>query len=270
MIDRTTVKLAFISWCLVLIFSANAAAQEENRSGWQFSATPRLWVSALTIPDEDNVSSGAVLIPLYGGTVSVSPGFAPNWSLLFTGLHGTGSGDIVFIRPFNPLAPGCFQCSGTQTVTRTDVEALLRYTWASGINLSAGGRYIKFDSDVTAETFSSSGRFSSHAENTIMLGEIAVGFIHELSQNGRHRMFGNVTGAFGTLKNKFTDSIGTNESSTNPTAGIDINVGYEYWFLPYANMGLRYRSFVLASTNDFDLTKFASIHGPEFFMGITF
>jgi len=273
MIDRTTVKLAFISWFLVSILSANAAAQDQERSGWQFGITPRLWVSALTIPDEDNVSSGAVFIPLYGGTVSVSPGFAPNVTLLVTGLRGNGSGDIVF-NPGGFVPGGCARCAGTQNVARTDFEALLRYSFANGINVSAGGRYVKFVSDVSAQTVylgpDTGARFSNHAENTILLGEIAVGFVHEVSQDGRHRVFGNLIGAFGSIKNKFQDSLGTNQSSSSPTVGMDVNVGYEYWFTPYTNIGLRYRSFVLAANNDYDLVKFFSIHGPEFFMGVMF
>ena len=55
---------------------------QTDEDGLRFGMTPRLWITRVLIPDEDNVSNETLLLRLYGDTVSVSPCFAQG-KLLF-------------------------------------------------------------------------------------------------------------------------------------------------------------------------------------------
>jgi len=247
--------------CLAVFLSFPVFCQaEEDRTGWRLGVTPRLWVSAISVPDEDNVSHGTVLVPLFGGTLSLSPGFAPNVTLLATGFYGKGDGDGVFTDT---------DTDGTIDLKRKDLEVLLRYSFSgTGFNISAGGRYVEVISEF--ETDSGLSAFSNRDETEAWFGEIGVGFVNDITEDGRHRMFANLIGLFGKTKSDFKDSQGFNESSSTYGAGGDINIGYQWWVTSFANFSLRYRVFVAPEENDFDLLKFTSIHGPEASIGIVF
>lgn len=242
---------------LILSFPLVSQAEEEG-GGWRFGVTPRLWISAATIPDEDNVSNGTVLLPLYGATLSVTPGFAPNLSVLATAFHGSNDGDGVFLPT---------RTDGTLDMERTDIEVLLRYVFpGTGINIHAGGRFVRFITEFEAD----SGTFDNRDETELWLGEVGVGLVREISEDGHHRLFANLTGVLGNGDNDFKDSQGFRSSDSDLSVGADINVGYQWWVTTWANVGLRYRSFVLTTENDFDLDKFVSIHGPEASIGLVF
>ena len=251
-------SLVLIGWIFLFLGTPIMCLAAEDETGWRFVVTPRLWISAATIPDEDNVSNGTVLLPLYGGTLSVTPGFAPNLSVLITGLHGTADGDGVFLDT---------RTDGTLDMERTDIEVLFRYAFpGTGINVHAGGRYVEFISKFDTD----SGNFSNRDETELWLGEVGVGLVRDISEDGHHRMFANLTGVVGNGENDFKDSQGFQSSDSDVGVGADINVGYQWWITSWANVGLRYRSFVITTQNDFDLNKFVSIHGPEASIGIVF
>ena len=253
-----TRALVMISWIFFILASPLAIHAEEEGTGWRFGVTPRLWVSAATIPDEDNVSNGTVLLPLYGATLSVTPAFAPNLSVLATGFHGTNDGDGVFLPT---------RTDGTLDMERTDIEVLFRYVFpGTGINIHAGGRFVEFITEFETD----SGSFDNRDETDLWLGELGVGLVRDISEDGHHRLFANLTGVIGQEDNDFEDSQGFRSSDTDLLVGADINVGYQWWITTWANVGLRYRSFVITTQNDFDLDKFVSIHGPEASIGLMF
>ena len=243
---------------IACVFCPAVSIAQEEETGWRFGVIPRLWVSAITLPDEDNVSNGTVLVPLFGGTVSISPGFAPNVSLLASGFYGTGDGDGVFTDT---------GADGNLDIKRTDLEVLFRYSFpGTGINLNVGARYV----ELISKFKTNSGSFNNRDETDLWLGEIGLGFVRDITEDGRHRMFGNLIGSFGNGKNDFKDSQGFKSDDSALAVGADVNIGYQWWVTSFANIGLRYRSFAILTENDFDLTKLVSVHGPEVSIGIVF
>ncbi len=258
--QRLKILFASIVVSLMWVLCPAVGMAQEAESGWRFGFIPRLWVTATTVPDEDNVSNGTVLIPLFGGTVSISPGFAPNISVLATGFYGKNDGDGVF----TPTGT-----DGELEIKRKDFEILLRYVFTgTGVNVNFGGRFVEFISEFDAS--SGLGGFSNRGETKVYLGEVGLGFVNDISEDGRHRLFANLIGLFGKVKTDFKDNMGFKSNDSDFGAGGDINIGYQWWVTSFANIGLRYRSFLFFEENDFDLAKFVTVHGPEASIGIVF
>jgi hypothetical protein len=227
------------------------ARSSGNRT--RITLTPRVWVTQVNTVDFDEVDPGAYFVPMYGASLEIAPPDS-GFSIVATGFYGEGEGDV------ESLALG----SGDSEVTRADVELLLRYRVPNTqLILFGGPRYVFFDQELDVP-----GRNITE-ESDIIVGEIGVGTFGNLGESGRHRFFGNfmlgVAASFYEFENGFAVD---EDSGTEVTGSIDVNVGYEYLVTGWASINLRYRMFLFFGEDDFGQDDMTTVHGPEF--GVAF
>jgi len=80
---------------LSLIICSSSFASDATEAQTGFRVTPRLWLSYMDLQDDEETTTEAFFLPLYGLTVSVTPKSTPNLNFMFTGLFGDGDGEYV-------------------------------------------------------------------------------------------------------------------------------------------------------------------------------
>ena len=247
--SRLTIKILALLLGFILCSSALAADEEESDTIIQL--TPRLWLSSLNIVNDEETSTDQISIPMYGLTFAVNP--ADNLNLLLTAFYGEGDGDY-----FNT-----FEGSGTTEVERTDIEFLVRYNFpGKKFSIFCGPRYVDFKEDSIA------GSFLAEDDATIWLVEVGLGIVADMSNNGRHRLFGNFTVAAAFAEYEYRDTNGFIESGDDVYPAFDFNFGYQYVIGSYLSFSARYRGFILFDENDVGHGRLNTLHGPE--LALTF
>ena len=104
---------------LSLIICSSSFASDATEAQTGFRVTPRLWLSYMDLQDDEETTTEAFFLPLYGLTVSVTPKSTPNLNFMFTGLFGDGDGEYV----------NQWYGDGEIEGERTDIEFLVRYNY---------------------------------------------------------------------------------------------------------------------------------------------
>jgi len=246
---------------LIVFLSAPVCAQEKT----YINITPRAWLSYLDIPFEDGTSTETFFLPMYGATLTISPLMTPNFSFILTALTGNGDGDAVVLWARPPTN------SGDLEIDRTDIELLVRYAVPPNRNLLVycGGRYITFDRTLKVPYWS----YRAETEATLWAAEIGLGATVDMTENARHKFFGNFTFGFVFQDWKFDDSDGVAASGDNTAPMIDLNAGYQYTYKSLS-FSCRYRLFTYSNRTEIfegdDQDKLATIHGLEVGFTLTF
>ena len=252
----------------IALMAAGAASfdalstEGSGRSHNIVSVIPRVWLTQIITPGTQDYQASATFIPLYGGSIALSPDWIQGLSVLFTGFHGEGDGDAV--QPSN--APGNQRAD--RELARTDIELLLRYQIPdTKVIIFFGPRYIDFEQRTEFATY------YIQEETQLLIVQAGVGGFGSLSDSGDHRFFGNLTvgAAVQSYKYESTES-GFESFKDDPevTASIDLNVGYQYLVNHWASVSLRYRAFVLFGEDDFGQDDLVTIHGPEIGVALRF
>jgi hypothetical protein len=244
---------------LVLILGvaicASAFAADDSEDKTFIRLTPRIWFSfANTINDEDS-STEMFYLPMYGVTLTVTPKGAPNYNFLLTGFYGEGNGD--FRTAYDP--------PGETEAERVDVELLVRYNFpGKNFSIFAGPRFVGFDKKDMA------GSFFANTDTTVTLAEIGIGNVTNITDDGRHRFFGNFTFGVAFANYDYYDSTGWTESDSGTYPAIDFNFGYQYSIGLSSSFSLRYRGFIIFDENDYEQIRLNTFHGPELAFTINF
>ena len=221
------------------------------------SITPRVWITQVNLTESENFDSGAVIVPMYGGSITITPPNFKNFSLLATGFYGTGKGEAFGRDPDVQ--------EGDSKIERADIEVLLRYRIPETQLIVFGGpRYVSFDQSFE---FSS---FDVDQKSKIWVIEAGIGAFANLTDNGRHRFFGNLTigAAFEAFESKSEQEGVFVGKENQTTASVDLNLGYEYLLADWVDLNVRYRMFTIFTEDDFVQDDLTTIHGPE--LGLAF
>jgi len=239
---------------MVMFFFSPVFAQEKT----SFSVTPRVWLASFSLPGGES-SFEDFFLPMYGATVTVSPAAAPNFSLLLTVLTGSGDADGV---------------DAHLDVDRTDAELLVRYAIPeTSFSLFGGLRYVTFDQDEKG-TEPMEGRndvYRGEGDTDIWLAELGMGMTANITENGRHRFFSNVTFGLAFSDSEWSDNAGGDSSADDTEPSLDFNAGYQANINERIAFSARYRVFVLRSSTEIsdnvEQDKMVVMHGPE--IGVT-
>jgi hypothetical protein len=239
--------------------SAAPSSAEMGDQSW-VSVTPRTWLAFVDTIDYDVLVKKIEFVPMFGGSVAITPPMLPGFSVIFTGLYGTG-GDYALFRDLS-LVPSPVKTDAD--IERRDLELLLRYQIPdSPVSVFLGPRFVDFDEEYTF------GAFRLKSESEVIAIEVGLGVAGDLDDDGRHRYFGNImTGAAfedSTYQDNVYPTPEVDSEKTNPM--LDLNLGYQYAPTSWLSMSLRYRLFVLFGEDDFGQSTPFSTHGPE--LGLT-
>jgi hypothetical protein len=268
-------------------------APPEGGGTWQVMA--REWISAMSKLEAHNNSVSTTQMYLYGGSIAYVPAGESGLAFLLTGYYGVSFGYSNFQDLFS---------EGSSNLRRVDIEALAKIPIASTPAYTAMGiRFIDFKRDDTATAHGYYvGPNSTLQQFTVpytrltdykyYLGEIGVGSVTQLDENGKHRMFGGVmfaAGAYNTAQDySYYGNVAAygldlaGSSKFTPVIGMDTHFGYAYSPWPSVTFSLRYRAFVMADIYDglrissrgivwpIDYSHYSLVHGPEFNLAYQF
>lgn len=240
---------------LGLIICSSVFAAEDSEDKTFFRLTPRIWFSfANTVNDEDS-STEMFSLPMYGATLAVIPKGAPNLNFLLTGFYGEGNGE--FLTAFEP--PGETQAE------RADIEFLVRYNFpGKNFSIFAGPRFVGFYKEDMA------GSFWAETDTTVWVAELGIGTVTNITDDGRHRFFGNFTLGAASMEYDYEDSTGWTESDSGVYPSVDFNFGYQHSIGLSSSFSIRYRGFIILEENDFGQKRLDTFHGPEIAFTINF
>jgi hypothetical protein len=239
-------KVSVLFLGLIICTSAFAADDSEDQTSVRL--TPRVWLSFANIVNSEDSSTEMFFLPMFGATLAVTPKGAPNYNFLLTGFYGEGSGD--FRTASDP--------PGDTDAERVDVELLVRYNFpGKNFSVFAGPRFVSFYQEDLA------GSFFAETDTTVLVLELGVGTVTDMTDDGRHRLFGNFTLGAGFIDYDYEDSTGFTESGSGTYPAIDFNFGYQYSMGSASSFSIRYRGFIIFDENDFDHTRLNTFHGPE-------
>jgi hypothetical protein len=239
---------------LSLVICSSSFASEATEAQTGFRLTPRLWLATIDLQDDEETSTEAYSLPMYGLTASVTPKATPNLNFMLTGLHGEGDGELVSLWG-----------DGDTEGKRTDIEFLVRYNFpGKNFSIFAGPRYVAFDKEDIV------GSWRAETDTTIWVIEVGAGTVTPISDDGRHRFFGNFTFGVAFSDYDYEDTDGWDESESDTKPSIDFNFGYQYSIGASSSFSIRYRSFLLMEENDFEQLKHSLVHGPEAAFTINF
>jgi len=246
-------RMLLLFLALAICASAFAADDSENKTSVRL--TPRIWLSFANTTNDEDSSTEMFFLPMYGATLTVTPKGAPNYNFLLTGLFGEGDG--YFRTASEP--------PGVTEAERVDVELLVRYNFpGKNFSIFAGPRFVSFDKKDMA------GSFFANTDTTVMLAELGIGNVINITDDGRHRFFGNFTFGVGFFDYDYDDSTGWTEYGSDTYPAIDFNFGYQYSMGLSSSFSLRYRGFLIFDENDFEQTRLNTFHGPELAFTINF
>lgn len=247
-----------------------APAEEVQEAG--FKADLRGWAAThvSATGDDDEADEDPFLLPLSGISLTYSP--SRTWGFLFTFLGGTGSGDV---RAYDTFGGNTLVYEGDQETLRLDLELLVRYSLrVSPVSLFGGLRYVRFDvegSEMRLITGTPTGTYDYEDESNGLFFEVGAGFTGGLSEDGRHRLFANLTLMAGAIAWEYSETGSAtptpgDDDGSDGYLGIDTNVGYQWTIGSGFDLSLRYRLFVLG----FGPADTELIHGPEVTLGFAF
>lgn len=260
--------LSFMLVAMIIICGTSVYAAEGKQQETIFTVTPRVWFVYGDLADKEWFDSDAIFLPMYGLSVSVTPGQMPNWSFLLNGYHGTSDGNnIVTTQPNQP------HYSGTSDYERSDIEFLIRYTFPdTGLGLFIGPRYISWK---RKQSVPSSNNFVNQTEAYSWIPQIGVSYVSEIGESGNHRVFSNLSVGVSktSWESRMTVKVGPVVISEKLSGGdtqpcIDGNLGYEYFFTKFGSATLRYRFSIFREEAGPGQQRFTSFHGPE--IGLSF
>lgn len=261
--------LSFMFAAMLITSGASVYAAEGMKQETVFNVTPRVWFAYADLSDQKWFDSDAIFIPMYGLSVSVTPGPIPNWSLLVNGYTGTSDGNIVTTQPGLPYH------YGRAHYERFDIELLVRYTIpGTGLGLYLGPRYINWHREQKVPTLND---LVNKTDLDIWKAQIGVSYVSEIGESGKHRLFSNLSLGVAMISGKanwtqkygpIVISIPSSGSGNQPF--IDGNIGYEYFFGKLSSATLRYRFYILREDWGQGQEKFTSFHGPEVGLSLRF
>ena len=247
---------------MIVLFCTPVFAQEKTH----ISITPRIWYAYQDIPVENYSSTETFSLPMYGGTLTLSPSFTPNISFLLTVFTGEGDGDVVVLF----LAPDIN--AAKLEADRDDAELLVRYNLPNrNISLHVGGRYVTFD-----QTFIPSFiEYKAENELEFWVVEAGLGVTVNITENGRHRLFSNFTFGLSFIDWNYRDTDGLTATGDDTSPVIDFNAGYQYTVNERLSLSARYRLFTTIVNTEVIIgevtqDKLVTIHGPEVALTVTF
>jgi hypothetical protein len=262
------VTLCAYVFAAFIIFVSPANAQEKEDE-WDIEITPRFWYMMFNpTPFSDSTfiqqTNETVEFPLYGFSVKVKPAGFTDSDFLLTAFRGSDSvkGRTVTV--------GGASARHVTDATRTDIELLYRTRFAdSNAYWFIGARWTLIEEEATADSgfvFPVSGSNRLNQDTTFYLAEVGASFSTPIDHAGKHLLFGNFTSGIGYEKQEVTNRVAGGDPADHSGAipFLDANVGYQYSFLPNANVHIRYRSFVL---RELKRDEFMALHGPE--VGLT-
>lgn len=257
-----------------LYIHSSFAAEDElnNSSSIQISFTSRLWY---TFAGQAFFSSNPALqssqenldIPLAGGSVTLVSEALGGTAFSITVLYGEGDGKFTAVTnaPASTLI-------GKVDADRLDIEAIAQIPIGDGnAFVSIGGRYIAADADVSGTVFAPApvGPFTATLDSEVYLAEAGFGVSAGISSDGRHRLFGNITGMLGH-QDLDSSILGVQTSNNGIVLGFDTNAGYGFSLTENITFSARYRLFVL-SDPDIDFKSATGVvHGPEVNLSFAF
>ena len=148
---------------------------------------------------------------------------------------------------------------------RTDVEFLVRYNFpGKKFSIFGGARYVDFKEDNITPSF------LAEDDMTLWLAEVGFGMVADMSDNGRHRLFGNFIAAAAFGEWEYRDTNGYVDSDDSVEPAFDFNFGYQYVIGSHLSFSVRYRAFIIFDTNDYDHRRLNTLHGPEVALAIYF
>ena len=239
---------------------------QETESKW-ITLSPRIWLTETQTTDSPSFFRDAYFVPSYGASLSISPPMLEGVSILLLGLYGVGDGDGRF-------GAGVAD-EGTPLdvdLERIDVEGLLIYQIPDlPVYVFVGSRYVLLEEKMDGSDDSRS--VDLEIDNEITIVKAGLGASGSLSENGKHRLFGNGSVGVGFTHTKtnfrlspagFPSVIETRESEKTETPTIDVNVGYDYSFSDSVGLQLRYRVSMVFIDDFLDQKTTLVTHGPEF------
>ena len=250
---------------IAIAMSPLAHALAQDRPGrWNVSFTPRFWymtVNSNSFSESTTVQKTfeTTEIPLYGGSIRVAPPGFEATDFLLTGFYGTDrvNGKVLFATGAN---------ANTRTdVARTDIELLVRNKLAdTSVAWFYGVRWVLLEEDSLLQsgfTFSASNSNSMVERTNFYFGEVGLSFSTPFDRAGKHILFANILAGMGFE----SQEVQNRASASDPDEDglfplLDINLGYEFHFLPRASAHFRYRTFVL---REIIRDEIMVLHGPE-------
>lgn len=223
------------------------------------SVTPRVWITHVNPTESSGFDSSAVLVPMYGGSITITPPSAPDFSIVATAFYGKGEGE-AFGRDADVL-------DGDSEITRTDIELLLRYRIPETQLIVFGGpRYVTYDQNFEFDSF------DVDTTSKIWIVEAGIGAFGDITESGRHRFFGNLTLglAFDTFESKTDRDLSFDGKEDQTTGTVDVNLGYQYLIADWVSFNFRYRMFTIFTEDDFEQSDLTTIHGPELGLALRF
>jgi len=262
---KSAVAILILAPLMGLLPSWSASA--EGGSDKWFNIEPRVWLTQVNTIDDVDLNRSTYFVPMYGGSISITPPPLPGWSLLVTGLYGTGEADALFTGFV--AGTGAVSVPGTSELTRTDVEGLIRFR-IPNVNayVFTGPRYVRFD-ELATSPLAPGQRIQS--DNRLIIIEFGAGAFAGLDDAERHRVFGNLTTGAAFLDSRFFNTAtGFVESTDDVNAMVDVNLGYQWLINDWLNFNFRYRSFLLFINDELGFSDTVLMHGPEIGLGIRF
>lgn len=241
-----------------------SAIAQDTGSDW-ITLSPRIWLTQTQLPDSPSFFREAYFVPSYGASLSIAPPMLEGVSILLMGLYGAGNGDASYDA--DAFQPGI---DLDVDLVRIDVEGLLIYQIPGvPVNVFVGARYVLLEERMDGSNTMTS--VALDVDNEITIVKAGIGASGGLSENGKHRLFGNVSAGVGFARTKTRFQLASpgfagldiRGSFRTESPTIDINVGYQYSFSDSIGLRLRYRV-TMAFIDDFLGQETTNVtHGPE-------
>jgi hypothetical protein len=258
--DRALAGVLLLVLPLTVSPAARAAEAEETMRSDVFVITPRLWYGSYVSPKEleSFQTQESFRVPMAGVSLTYAPKAVPDLSFLVTALRGDGQGTL-FDDSFGV---------GTTSSERTDLELLARYNlMGARLSLLGGWRRVKFTIEDKV------GVFASTTDVSVAGPELGLGSTQDLTRDGRHQVFGNFVALYSRYHHDYRDNFGFVENRSFRSWGLDMNLGYQFWFTPSSSFSARYRMFTFEYEGTFGNMRYkdlAVFHGPEIGLSLAF
>lgn len=268
-LERTSASSFLVGVVLVIGFVDDARSEEP--STW-VTVSPRTWMSQIQTSDSSSLIAGGIFIPMFGGSLAVTPPMLPRVSLVVTALYGKGDSSARFTT----VAGGERRVVKSDLdAERYDVEALLRYQLSRlPIYVFLGGRFVRFEQEIDGDG-AVLGHVSIDSDSDLWILKGGVGAASALDERGKHRLFANAAVGVG-FSDIETDvridagSIRTSQSADDEVPTLDINAGYQHSFNSWLAFEFRYRSNWVFRDDEFDQLSTNFAHGPELSFSASF
>lgn len=242
--------------------------------------TPRAWYSFVELNGfvrdlNYQESSQLAEVPLLGATLAYTPKGSRQPTYSLTALYGAGSADFRALESFAIPFPQFAAYIGRADIERLDVEGIVQFPMAEGVQLTVGARFVDSRADTRGSRYGNLGAieaFQFVTSSQLYLAELGFAISQSIDSTGKHRLFGNLTGVAGMMQTDISESVGgvtyLNESRSGGVVGADVNLGYSFQISEGLSASARYRLFMVSGM-DFDLRNDTIfVHGPE--LNLTF